>query len=197
MSRHSSTGNMQGANRRTKTARRCLRNWNGAGVWPSSPTPGHVSGQLWCEKTPARLWSQQHHPQFTTWRSINRWMDKEDVVRTNSGKLVSHQKKWNVICGNTDRPRGDHTKWENQEDKEKDKCHATSLTCETWNMTQVSLPMKQAAAERPDRWLSRGRGCGRNGVECGVSRRQGVYVERRNNSPTIQHRKRFNTLNRP
>ena len=35
--------------------------------------------------------------------SINRWMDKEDVVYLHNGILLSHKKEWNVaICSNID-----------------------------------------------------------------------------------------------
>ena len=60
--------------------------------------------------------------------SINRWMDKEDVVfiymyiyihtyihthtHTHNGILLSHKKEWNnVFCSNLNRPRDYHTKW--------------------------------------------------------------------------------------
>ena len=48
--------------------------------------------------------------------SIDRWMDKEDVVHTYNGILLSHQKEWNnAICSNTDGPRDNHTKWSKSE----------------------------------------------------------------------------------
>ena len=44
--------------------------------------------------------------------SIDRWMDKEDVVHTYNGILLSHKKEWNTaICRNMEGPRDDHTKW--------------------------------------------------------------------------------------
>ena len=34
--------------------------------------------------------------------SINRWMDKKDVVHIHNGMLLSHKKEWNdAICSNT------------------------------------------------------------------------------------------------
>ena len=43
--------------------------------------------------------------------SIERRMDKEDVVHTYSGILLSHTMEWNTsICGNMDGPEDDHTK---------------------------------------------------------------------------------------
>ena len=44
--------------------------------------------------------------------SINRWMDKEDVVYIYNGILLSHKNEWNnAICSNMDGPRDYHTKW--------------------------------------------------------------------------------------
>ena len=51
--------------------------------------------------------------------SINRWMDKEDVVHIHSGILLSHKKEWNIaIYGNMDGPRDYHTEW-SQTEKDK------------------------------------------------------------------------------
>ena len=44
--------------------------------------------------------------------SINRGIDKEDVVRTHKGILLSHKKEWNnAIYSNMDGPRDHHIKW--------------------------------------------------------------------------------------
>ena len=44
--------------------------------------------------------------------SIDRWVDKEDVVYINSGILFSHEKDWkNAICSNMDAAEDSHTKW--------------------------------------------------------------------------------------
>ena len=44
--------------------------------------------------------------------SIDRGMDKEDVVHIYNGILFSHKKEWNnAICSNMDGPRDGHTKW--------------------------------------------------------------------------------------
>ena len=43
--------------------------------------------------------------------SIDRGMDKEDVVHVYNGILLSHKNEWNnAICSNMDRPRDEHTK---------------------------------------------------------------------------------------
>ena len=44
--------------------------------------------------------------------SIDRGMDKEDVVHIYSEVLLSHKKEWNnAICSNIDGPRDYYTKW--------------------------------------------------------------------------------------
>ena len=44
--------------------------------------------------------------------SINRGMDKEDVVQIYNGMLLSHKKGWNNdICNNMNGYRNYHTKW--------------------------------------------------------------------------------------
>ena len=67
--------------------------------------------------------------------SIDRWMDKEDVVYiyvcihiyihiyiytyTHNGILLSHKKEWNnAMCSSMDGPRDYHTKW-SKSDKER------------------------------------------------------------------------------
>ena len=48
--------------------------------------------------------------------SIDRWMDKEDVVHIYNGILLSHKKEWNnAICSNIDATRDYHTKWSKSE----------------------------------------------------------------------------------
>ena len=43
--------------------------------------------------------------------STDRWVDKEDVVYTYNGILLSRQKGWNnAICSNMDGPTDYHTK---------------------------------------------------------------------------------------
>ena len=58
-----------------------------------------------------------------TQMSINRWMDKKDVVHIYHGILFSHKKEWNnAICSNMDGPRDYHTKW-SKSDREKQIYH--------------------------------------------------------------------------
>jgi len=43
--------------------------------------------------------------------SVNRGMDKEDMVHTHNGVLLSHKKELNTaICSSLDGPSDDHTK---------------------------------------------------------------------------------------
>ena len=55
--------------------------------------------------TIAKTWKQ-------TQMSINRWLNKEDVVNIFNGILLSHEKEWNnAFCSNMDGPRDYHIKW--------------------------------------------------------------------------------------
>ena len=59
--------------------------------------------------------------------SINRGMDKEDVVHIYNGILLNYKKEWNnAICSNMDGPRDYHTKWGKSD---KDRYHTRSLIC--------------------------------------------------------------------
>ena len=60
--------------------------------------------------------------------SINRWMDKEDVVPTYDGILFSHKKEWNnAICSSMDATRGKWSKLERERQILRD------ITC-IWNL---------------------------------------------------------------
>ena len=63
--------------------------------------------------------------------SINRGMDKEDVVRVYTGILLSHKKEWNwVICRDVDGPRECHTEWSKSE-REK---QVSYINAYMWNL---------------------------------------------------------------
>ena len=48
----------------------------------------------------------------TTQASVNRWMDKEDVVHIYIEILLSHEKEQNnAICSILDGPKDDYIKW--------------------------------------------------------------------------------------
>ena len=56
--------------------------------------------------TTAKTWNSQQ-PKM----SIDRGMDKEDVVHIYNGILLNYKKEWNnAICSNMDGPRDYHTK---------------------------------------------------------------------------------------
>ena len=59
---------------------------------------------------------------FTSWAtrealvSVDRWVDKKDVVHVSDGILLSHKKEWfNAICSNMDTAREYHTAWSKSE----------------------------------------------------------------------------------
>ena len=90
-------------------------------IGSSNPTPGHISGE---RSNLKRYMHPNVHSNSTynsqdmeaTWRSMDRWMDKEDVVHIDTGILLSHKKGCNnAICSNKDGPRDDHTKWSKSE----------------------------------------------------------------------------------
>ena len=68
-----------------------------------------------------------------TWKqlmSIDRWMDKEDLIQTHTHTqnkvLLSHKKGWNnAICSNVYKPGDYCTKWSGPEDR----CYVISLVC--------------------------------------------------------------------
>ena len=58
--------------------------------------------------------------------SMDRWMDKEDVVHIYNGILLSHEKEWtNAICSNMYGPGDYHTKW-SKSDRERQISHDIS-----------------------------------------------------------------------
>ena len=62
--------------------------------------------------------------------SVDRWMEKEDVVYIYNGLLLGNPKEWNLaICNNVDGTKGYHAKIN---ESEKDKHHMISLICVIW-----------------------------------------------------------------
>ena len=50
--------------------------------------------------------------------TIDRWMDKEDVVYIHNGILLSNKKEWNSdICSNMDGLGGHYAKWDKSDGK--------------------------------------------------------------------------------
>jgi len=69
--------------------------------------------------------------------SIDRWMDKEDVVHIYNGMQLGHKKEWNdTICSNMDGPRDYHTKWSKSE---KGKYHIVPLLSSVQSLSSVQL----------------------------------------------------------
>ena len=71
--------------------------------------------------------------------SIDRGMDKEDVVYMYSGILLRHKKEWNnAICSSVDGPRHYHTEWSHTETK-----IIYHLYVESRKLMQINLFIKQ------------------------------------------------------
>ena len=100
--------------------------------------------------------------------SINRGMDKEDVVHVHNGILLRHKKEWNnAICSNMAGPRDDHTK-QSKPDRERQiswyrlyvgskKYDTNELIYKTENKKkkiQMSLYIKQT--QKTNLWLLKG-----------------------------------------
>ena len=63
--------------------------------------------------------------------TIDRWIDKEDVVHVYNGMLPSHKKEWNnAICSNMDEPRDYHIK-RSKSDRERQIPHDITYV---WNL---------------------------------------------------------------
>ena len=90
---------------------------NGTTIWHSNPTPGHISGENYNSK-------RYMHPNVhcrtiynsqdmeATYLSIDRWMDKEDVVCVYIYIYYSAIKNQNNgTCSNMDGLKDYHTKW--------------------------------------------------------------------------------------
>ena len=61
-------------------------------------------------------------------------MDKEDMVHTYNGILLSHKKEHNAICSNIDGPRDCHTEW-SKSDTER---HLSYDIAYMWNLKKRS-----------------------------------------------------------
>ena len=63
--------------------------------------------------------------------SIDRGIDKEDMVYIENGTGLSHKKEWNdAIYSNMDRPRDYHTKWSKSGRERQIPCDITYM----WNI---------------------------------------------------------------
>ena len=75
--------------------------------------------------------------------SINRWMDKEDVVYIYDGILLSHKEEWEfAICNNMGGPIGYYAKW-NKSDRERQILYDIIYMCNLKNKTSEYNKKKQ------------------------------------------------------
>ena len=80
--------------------------------------------------------------------SINKELDKEDVVHMYNGILLSQKKEWkNAICIPMDGPRDDHTKW-SKWDKEREISHEIINTWYLIKTVQKNVFIKQKQTQR-------------------------------------------------
>ena len=80
--------------------------------------------------------------------SINRWMDKEDVVHIYNGILLSHRKEWNnAICSNMGEPRDYRTK-RSKSDRETQISLWYHLYVESKTMIQMNLFIRHKRTHR-------------------------------------------------
>ena len=119
-------------------------------IRPSSPTPGHVSGENHSSNTCTPVFIAALFTVCKTWKqpvSTDRWMDKEDTVcehthththtHTHNGLLLSQKKEWNnAICSNIDGSRGYHTTLSKSE---KHIYRMLSPICGIQNIIQMNL----------------------------------------------------------
>ena len=74
--------------------------------------------------------------------SINRWMDKEDMVHIYNEILLSHKNEWNdAICNNMGETRNYHIKW-NKSERERQRPYDNHLYVES-KVWQINLSTKQ------------------------------------------------------
>ena len=94
--------------------------------------------------------------------SIDRWMDKEDVVLIYNGILLSHKKKqWNnAICSNMDGPRDFHTEW-SKSDKERqvsyDITHMWNLILKNDTNELIYKTETDSQISKTNLWLPKGK----------------------------------------
>ena len=118
-----------------------------------------------------------------TYMSINRWMDKEDVVHIYNGVLLSHKKEWNnAIYSNMDRPGMIRLSKVSQK---KNISYHLYVKSKLWHKMNLYTKQKQTAdsqTQRTELWLSRGSVLGGGmGWEFGISICKLLYMEWINN----------------
>ena len=124
--------------------------------------------------------------------SINRWLDKEDVVHIYNEKLLScpQKKEWNnVICSNMDGLRDYHTKWSKSEREIQMPYDITY----TWNRkydTNELIYKTVTHRQRTSFWLIGDGGGGGLDWELGTNRCTCIYRTDRQ-GPTVEHRELY------
>ena len=79
-------------------------------TWENHNSKGHMNPNVHC----STIYNSQNTEE--TYTSIDRWMDKEDVVRTYSGIVLSHKKEQIRVSSNeVDEPRACYTEWSKSE----------------------------------------------------------------------------------
>ena len=92
------------------------RTKNRVSLQSSNPTSGHISRQNYNSKTHMHLnvyisliQLPRQGKKIST--SINRWMNKENMVHAYCGIVLSHKEWNNAVCSNMDGLRDYHTMW--------------------------------------------------------------------------------------
>ena len=88
--------------------------YNRAIPWANNCTTRYSSLRYKCTDPKGHLHPNVHNSQTVggAEMSLNRWMDKEDVVHIHNGISLSHQKGWiPTICINMDGTGRDYSKW--------------------------------------------------------------------------------------
>ena len=90
--------------------------------------------------------------------SIERGIDKEDVVYIENGILLSQKKEWNAIYSNMDRPRDYHTKWSKSGRERQIPCDITYMwnikndTHELINRNRLTDTENKRKVDKRERW---------------------------------------------
>ena len=104
-------------------------------------------------------------------------MHKEEVVHVSSATLLSHKKeRKNAICSKMQLEMIIPSK---VSQKDKDKSHMTSFMCGIYNMTEMTLSMKQKQSHRHREQTfgcQGGEQWGRNGMGYGITRCKLVHL---------------------
>jgi len=90
-------------------------------ICPSNPTPEYIlkeshNSKIYMHPSVHCNTIYKSQDMYVTWMSINRGMDKEDVVHVYRGILLSHKKQQNrTICRHMGGPRNYHEEWSESE----------------------------------------------------------------------------------